>query len=147
MFVIGRLKVAAAALAGSWLLVIVADVVLAELVPSRLVVAALALGNTIGQTVVAIPMVILTRRICGKAAVQGVSRAALAGLAAGAAGAAVGVAVSMAVPVHHKLEAFALAVPAAGCAIIAFGVVAYLLDDGDLRAVLAWVRRVARLRS
>jgi len=147
MFVIGRLKVAAAALAGSWLLVIVADVVLAELVPSRLVVAALALGNTIGQTVVAIPLVILTRRICGKAAVQGVSRAALAGLAAGAAGAAVGVAVSMAVPVHHKLEAFALAVPAAGCAIIAFGVVAYLLDDGDLRAVLAWVRRVARLRS
>ena len=147
MFVIGRLKVAAAALAGSWLLVIVADVVLTELVPSRLVVAALALGNTIGQTVVAIPLVILTRRICGKAAVQGVSHAALAGLAAGAAGAAVGVAVSMAVPVHHKLEAFGAAVAAAGCAIIAFGVVAYLLDDGDLRAVLAWVRRAARLRS
>ena len=147
MFVIGRLKVAAAALAGSWLLVIAADVVLAELVPSRLVVAALALGNTIGQTVVAIPLVILTRRICGKAAVQGVSHAALAGLAAGAAGAAAGVAVSMAVPVHHKLEALALAVPAAGCAIIAFGVVAYLLDNGDLRAVLAWVRRVARPRS
>lgn len=147
MFVIGRLKVAAAALAGSWLLVIVADVVLAELVPSRLVVAALALGNTIGQTLVAIPLVILTRRICGKAAVQGVSHAALAGLAAGAAGAAVGATISMAVPEHHKLEAFALAVPAAGGAIIAFGVVAYLLDDGDLRAVLAWVRRVARLRS
>ena len=147
MFVIGRLKVAAAALAGSWLLVIVADVVLAELVPSRLVVAMLALGNTIGQTAVAIPMVIITRRICGRAAVQGVSHAALAGLAAGAAGAAVGVAVSMAVPVHHKLAAFALAMPAAGGAIIAFGVVAYLLDDGDLRAVLAWVRRVARLRS
>jgi len=147
MFVIGRLKVAAAALAGSWLLVIVAEVVLAELVPSRLVVAALALGNTIGQTVMAIPMVILTRRICGEAAVQGVSHAALAGLAAGAAGATVGVTVSMAVPEHHKLEAFALAMPAAGCAIIAFGVVAYLLDDGDLKAVLAWVRRVVRLRS
>ena len=147
MFVIGRLKVAAAALAGSGLLVIAADVVLAELVPSRLVVAALALGNTIGQSVVAIPLVILTRRICGKAAVHGVSHAALAGLAAGAAGAAAGAAVSMAVPVHHKLEALALAVPAAGCAIIAFGVVAYLLDNGDLRAVLAWVRRVARPRS
>ena len=146
MLVIGRLKVAAAALAGSWLLVIAADVVLAELVPSRLVVAALALGNTIGQTVVAIPLVILTRRICGKAAVQGVSHAAMAGLAAGAAGATAGAAVSMAVPVHHKLEAAALTVPAAGCAIIAFGVVAYLLDNGDLRAVLAWVRRVARPR-
>ena len=148
MFVIGRLKVAAAALAGSWLIVVVADVVLAGLAPPRLVVAALALGNTIGQTVVAIPLVLLTRRICGKAAVQGVGHAALAGLAAGAAGAAVGVAVSMAVPVHHKLEAAALALPAAGCAVIAFGVVAYLLDDGDLRAVLAWVRRAAaRLRS
>jgi putative peptidoglycan lipid II flippase len=147
MFVIGRLKVAAAALAGSWLLVIAADVVLAELAPSRLVVAALALGNTIGQTVVAIPLVIITRRICGKAAVQGVSHAALAGLASGAAGAAVGVTLSMAIPEQHKLEAFALAVPAAGGAIIAFGVVAYLLDNGDLRAVLAWVRRVTRLRS
>jgi putative peptidoglycan lipid II flippase len=147
MFVIGRLRVAAAALAGSWLLVIVADVVLAELAPARLVVAALALGNTIGQTLVAIPLVILTRRICGKAAVQGVGHAALAGLAAGVAGAAAGVAFSMAVPMHHRLEDFALAVPAAGCAIIAFGVVAYLLDDGDLRAIVARVRRVARLRS
>jgi putative peptidoglycan lipid II flippase len=135
MFVIGRLKVAAAALAGSWLLVIVADVVLAEIAPARLVVAALALGNTIGQSVVAVPLVIFTRRICGKAAVQGVGRAALAGLAAGVVGAGVGVAFSLAVPMHHRLEDFGLAVPAAGCAIIAFGVVAYLLDGGDLRAI------------
>ena len=148
MFVIGRLKVAAAALAGSWLLVIVADVVLVELVPARMVVGALALGTTIGQTVVAIPLVIVTRRICGKAAVQGVGHAALAGLVAGAAGAGVGAAVSLAVPLHHKLEAFALAVPAAACAIIAFGVVAYLLDGGDLRAVLGWVRgAVAKARA
>jgi len=144
MFVVGRLKVALAALAGSWLLVLVADVVLAELAPARLVVAALALGNTIGQTVVAIPLVILTRRICGRAAVRGVGHAALAGLAAAAAGAAVGVAVSMAMPVHHALEAFAVAVLAASCAIIAFGVVAYLLDDGDLRAILARARRAVR---
>jgi hypothetical protein len=57
------------------------------------------------------------------------------------------VAVSLAVPMHHKLVAVLVAIPAAGCAIIAFGVV-YFLDDGDLRAVLARVRRVvARLRS
>jgi putative peptidoglycan lipid II flippase len=147
MFVLRRLKVAAVALAGSWLLVIVADVVLVQLVPARLVVAALALGTTIGQTVVAIPLVFVTRRICGKDAVQGVGHAALAGLAACAAAAAAGVAVSLAVPLHHKLVAVALAVPAAGCAIIAYGVVAYLLDNGDLRAVLAWVRRTARLRG
>jgi hypothetical protein len=144
MFVIGRLKVAAAALAGSWLIAIVADVVLVELVPARLVPAALALGITFGQTVVAIPLVFVTRRICGPAAVQGTRHAALAGLVACAAGAAVGMAVSLAVPLHHKLAAVALAIPAAGCAIIAFGVVAYLLDDGDLKAVLAGVRRILR---
>jgi putative peptidoglycan lipid II flippase len=146
MFVIGRLKVAAVALAGSWLAVIVACVVLVPLVPARWVVAALALGTTIGQTVVAVPLVFVTRKICGPAAVQGAWHATLAGLAACAAGSVVGLAISMAVPLHHKLIAVALAVPAAGGAIIAFGVVAYLLDDGDLKAVLAWVRRTVRPR-
>jgi putative peptidoglycan lipid II flippase len=146
MFVIGRLKVAAVAVAGSWLVAIVAFVVLVPLVPARLVVAALALGTTIGQTVVAIPLVFVTRKICGAAAVQGARHAALAGLAACAAGTAVGVAVSLAVPLHHKLVAFAVAVLAAGCTIIAFGVVAYILDNGDLKAVLTWVRGVVRLR-
>ena len=79
MFAIGRLKATAAALTGSWLLVIVADVLLAELIPARWVVAALALGNTVGQTIVAIPLVLATRRICGRAAVQGTGHAALAG--------------------------------------------------------------------
>jgi putative peptidoglycan lipid II flippase len=144
MFVLGRLKVAAVALAGSWLLVIAADVVLAGLAPARLVVAALALSTTIGQTVVAIPLVIATRRICGPAAVQGVTRAALAGLAAAAAGAAVGVAVSVAAPAGNKLLAAGVAVVAAGCAVIAFGAVAYLLDDGDLRTVVGRVRQLGR---
>jgi putative peptidoglycan lipid II flippase len=143
MFVIGRLKIAAAALAGSWLVTILADVLLVQLVPPRLVVASLALGTTIGQSVVVVPMVIVTRKICGKTALQGLRRAALAGVAAGAVGAALGVAVSAAVPIHHKLLAFAVALPAAGCAIIGFGVVAYLLDDRDLKVVLAWLRRAA----
>ena len=148
MLVIGRLKVAAVALAGGWLITIVADVVLVLLVPAHLVVAALALGTTIGQTVAAIPLVFVTRRICGPAAVHGAGHATLAGLAACAVGSAVGVAVSLVVPLHHKLVAVVVAVPAAGCAIIAFGVVAYFLDDGDLKAVLAWLRRaMAKLRS
>ena len=146
MFATGRLKVAAVALAGSWLLVIAADVVLAELVPARLVVAALALGATIGQTLVAIPLVILTRRLCGREAVQGIGRSALTGLAAAAVGAAAGVAVSMALPVSHKLLAAGTAVLAAGCAVIAFGLVAYILDDGDLRTALTRLRQAARLR-
>jgi putative peptidoglycan lipid II flippase len=147
MFVIGRLKIAAVALAGSWMITIVADVVLVQLVPAHLVPGALALGTTIGQTVLAIPLVFITRRICGPAAVQGAGHAALAGVAACVAGIVVGVGVSLAVPLHHKLEAGALAVVAVGCAIVAFLVVAYFLDDGDLKAVLAWMRRMARRRS
>jgi hypothetical protein len=78
--------------------------------------------------------------------VQGIGHAALAGLAAGAVGAAVGVAISFALPVTHKLVAGGVAVLAAGGAAIAFGVVAYLLDDGDLQPILARLRRAARLR-
>jgi putative peptidoglycan lipid II flippase len=144
MFALRRLKVAAVSLTGSWLLVIVADVVLAGFAPAHLVVAALALATTIGQTVAAIPLVIVTRRICGKAAVEGVTRAALAGLAAAAVGAAVGVAISVAAPTGSKLLAAGVSVVAAGCAVIAFGAVAYLLDGGDLRTVLGRVRQAAR---
>jgi len=124
--------------------VIAADVVLAGLAPPHLVVAALALATTIGQTAAAIPLVVVTRRICGKAAVQGVTRATLAGLAAAAVGGAVGVAVSLAAPAGSKLVAGGVSVVAAGCAVIAFGAVAYFLDDGDLRAVLGQVRRAVR---
>lgn len=141
MFVINRLKIAAAALAGSWAITIVADLVLVELAPARLVPAMLALGTTLGQTVVAIPLVSVTRRICGNAAVQGVRRATLTGLAASAVSAAVGVIISLSVPLHHKLVAVALAVPAAAFAILAFGVVAYFLDGGDLKTALNWIWR------
>jgi putative peptidoglycan lipid II flippase len=146
MFVIRRLKVATAAIGGSWLAVIAAEVVLAELVPARLVVAALALGFTIGQTVVAVPVVIITRRICGPDALRGVGHAALAGLAAGVLGAAVGVAVTLAVPASGKLADAGAAVLAAGGAVVTFGVVAYLLDRGDLKTVAGRLRRIARLR-
>lgn len=147
MLAVGRLKVAAMAVGGSWLLVIVADVVLVELAPARLVVAALALGTTIGQTVVAIPLVIITRKIRGRAAVRGVGRAALTGLAAGAVGAVAGAAISFALPVSHKLLAAGGAVLAACCAAVAFGAVAYLLDDGDIRMLFARLRRIPRLRT
>ncbi len=148
MFALGRLKVAAAALAGSWLLVIAADVVLVELAPARLVVAALALGNTVGQTVVAVPLVIATRRIRGRAAVRGVGHATLASLAAGAAGAAAGVAIALAVPFTGRLAAAGVAVIAATFAVLAFAVVAYLLDAGDARTLLTRLRRLmGRSRS
>ena len=147
MFALGRLKVAAAALAGSWLLVIVADLVLAGLAPPHLVVAALALGNTIGQTVAVVPMVIVTRRICGPAALAGANHAAGAGQAAAVVSAVTGVLVCLAAPAGGKLIAAGVAVVAASCAVIAFGLVAYVLDRGDLRAVVGRLRRAPAPRA
>jgi putative peptidoglycan lipid II flippase len=142
MLVLGKLKIAIAALAGAQLLVILSQIVLAKLVPAHLVVGALGLGNTIGETIAAIPLVIATRRIRGKAAVQGVSRAAIAGIAAAAAGAAVGAGIAVALPVHHKLLALGTGTLAACFAVLAFGLVAYLLDRPDMRAGLERLRSV-----
>jgi putative peptidoglycan lipid II flippase len=141
MMVIGRLKVAAVAVAGSWLLVMAADLVLTDLLPARLVVAALALGNTVGQTVAAVPLVLATRRICGRDALAGTGHAMAAGLAAGAVAAAVGVAISLADSGGGKLSAVEVAVAAAACCIAAFGAVAFLLDRGDLRAIARRLRQ------
>jgi len=143
MLALGRLKVAALAVGGSWVLVIIAEVALAEVLPGRIVAGSLALGTAIGQIAAAIPMVIITRRIRGKAAVQGVGRAALGGLVAAVAGTAVGVAVSVALPVSHKLVAAIVAVLAAGCAALAFAAVAFLLNRDDMTAALARVRHLA----
>ena len=145
MFVVGRLKVAAVGVAGSWLLVMAAEAALVFLAPPRLVVAALALATTIGQTAVAVPMVIATRRICGRDSVAGIGRANLAGLAAGVAGAAIGVGVCLALPVPGKLMAFGVAVLASCGAVAAFGAVAYALDRSDLKVIVVRIR--SRRRS
>jgi putative peptidoglycan lipid II flippase len=147
MLAIGRLKVAAVAVAASWLLSMAAMTILAELAPAHLVVAALALGTSIGQIAAAIPLVIITRRIRSRAAVHGIGRATLAGLAAAVAGATAGAAVSNALHVSHRLLDAGVGAAAACCAMIAFAVVAFLLDDGDLRAALVRLQAlVARLR-
>jgi putative peptidoglycan lipid II flippase len=142
MLAIGRLTVAAVALAASWLLAIVAEFILVELVPPHWVVASLALGTTIGQGVVAIPLLIWTRRICGPRAVAGVTHAGVAGLAAALAGSLAGAGVSLALPVSHKALDVGVAVFAAAVAVLVFGGVAYLLDRGDLRAIAVRLRRM-----
>jgi putative peptidoglycan lipid II flippase len=135
MLALRRLRVAGMALAGSALLIIAADWVLTQFVPARLEVAALALGNTIGLTATAIPLVIATRRIRGKAAVAGVGHANLAGIGACVAGCVTGMAVAHLLSSHSKPMDVVAALAAAVCSLIAFGVVAFLLDRGDLRAI------------
>ena len=146
LFALRRLKVAAVALGGSWLLVMAVDAVLAELVPPRLVVGALALGSTLGQSIVAVPMMIAIRRIRGSGATAGAGRAMATGVIAGAAGAAAGLAATIALPPNGRLLSAAMAVLAAGCAVIVFCVFVYLLGGPDVRAIMPRLWRLARTR-
>jgi putative peptidoglycan lipid II flippase len=99
--------------------------------------------------VVAVPMVIATRRFRGKAVISGVGHATLAGLAAGIAGGAVGAGVAFVLPAGGKLIEVGSGALATALAVLVFGVVAYALDKGDLRTVVTRLRlrRFTRLRA
>ncbi|MGD0558511.1 MAG: lipid II flippase MurJ [Streptosporangiaceae bacterium] len=145
LFARRHLVAAGAALGGSWLLVMAADAILAELAPAHLVVPALALGGTIGQTLAGVGTLIATRRICGKETVRGIGRATVAGVIGGVAGAAGGIGLTTAVHVSGQLENAAVAVGASVYALLAFAVLAYAIDRPDLKVI---TRRVlARLRG
>jgi putative peptidoglycan lipid II flippase len=138
-----RNRAAAVAMAGGWLIVIVADVIAVELVPARWVVPMLGLGNTVGMALSGAALLIAVWRARGGAALHGTARAAAAGLAGALAGTAAGAGMSAAVPVTGFIPNAIIALLACCCAAIGFGVVAFFLDGGDLRAVLARVLRRA----
>jgi putative peptidoglycan lipid II flippase len=142
LFADARPRVAAAALVGGWLLVIVADVVAVALVPDWWVVPVLGLGNTIGLTVAGLALLGAVRRARGRAALRGAARAALAGLAGAVAGAAAGGALSSAVPARGFIPNAGVTILACGCVTLVFAGAALALDGGDLRAVLARGRGV-----
>ncbi len=140
MLAVGRYTMAALSLAGGGVVTILADLILTAITPARLVVAALALGSTIGQTAVVIPVVLAIRRLRGRAALRGARRAGLAGLAAGAAGAMTGAAMSAAIHAEGKPQAVASAVIGSCFAIAVFAAVAYALDKPDAEMVISRIR-------
>lgn len=129
------------AVAGGWIVVIAADVLMVLLVPARWVVAMLGLGNTMGLTVAGIALVAAVRRAPGSAALRGAGRTAATGLAAAAAGALVGASGAAALPTAGPVAEGGVAVLAACCTVAVFLAIAYRLDGGDTRAALARVRR------
>jgi putative peptidoglycan lipid II flippase len=149
MFVLGRLRAAGIGLVATPLLQLALSIPLVELTPPRLAVAALSAGSTVALLVVAVPMVIATRRFRGKAAISGVGHATLAGLAAGIAGGAAGAGVAFVLPAGGKLIEVATGGVATALAVLVFGVVAYALDKGDLRTMVTRLRlrRFLRLRA
>jgi putative peptidoglycan lipid II flippase len=154
MFVLGRLRAAGIGLVAAPLLQVAVSIPLVELAPPHLVVAALSAASTVAMLVVAVPMVIATRRFRGAAAIAGVGRSTLAGLAAGLVAGGAGVGVTLVLPAGGKLSEAATGALATLLAMLVFGVVAYVLDKDDLRMVAARVlaarhrlRRFARLRT
>jgi len=132
----------AAAIAGGWLLVIVADVLIVPFVPAARVVPVLGLGTTFGLTVSGIALLVLVRRERGAAALRGVPRAFLAGLAGCAAGAVAGSALSALLPAESGLLVnVGLSVLVTVVVAGVFAVVVLGLDGGDLRSVLSQLRR------
>jgi putative peptidoglycan lipid II flippase len=147
MFTLGRLKVAAVSLVGGQLLGSAIAVPLVTMAPPRLTVAMVALGITVGQLVTAVPMLLVLGRIRGRSALKGVGRAAFASVAAGIAAGDVGLLVSVALPTKGALHDVATGALAAAVAVVVFGLVAYLLDRGDLRMVAGRLRRFIRSRA
>jgi putative peptidoglycan lipid II flippase len=139
MFVLGRLRMAAVALAGVSVVALGLDLLIPLVAPSQWVVPGISVAATVAATVVAVPVVAAIRRIRGPAAVAGVGRANLTGLAAAVAGAAAGVGVGLAIPAGGTLAYGATAV-AAVAALAVFAAVAFALDAGDLRAIARYLR-------
>jgi putative peptidoglycan lipid II flippase len=146
LFALGKLKAAGMALVAQQLVPAALAVPLVLLAPPRWAVEALALSCSAGFIIVAIPTVIATRRLRGRASVAGLGHATLAGTAAAAAGAAAGLAVTLVLPSGGNLLEVGSGLIAATLAVVGFGVVAYALDRGDLRAVAGRLRSFARAR-
>jgi putative peptidoglycan lipid II flippase len=147
LFALGKLKAAGVALVAQQLVPAALTFPMVLLAPPHLTVEALALASSTGFLLVAIPTVIVTRRLRGPAAVAGLGQATLAGIAAAAAGAAAGLGVTLALPAGGNVLEAGSGLIAAILAVAVFGVVAYALDRGDLRAVAGRLRRFARDRA
>ncbi|HEY7325107.1 MAG TPA: lipid II flippase MurJ [Streptosporangiaceae bacterium] len=145
LLAVRRTRAAATAVVAGWLVVIVADVILVALVPGSLVVPMLALGNTVGLTVAGVALIAAVRAARGRAALAGAGRVAGSGLAAAVAGGAAGggaaVALMAALPTAGPVADALIALLATGCAVAAFGLVAYLPDGSELRAAVTRMRR------
>jgi putative peptidoglycan lipid II flippase len=140
LYALGRNRAPAFAVAGGWLLVIAADLVIAALVAPSQVVPALGLGMSFGLTVSGIALLFLVRRERGAAALQGLARAFIAGLAGAVAAAIAGSLVATALSAPGFLANVGVSVLVTAVVIAVFAAVAGSLDSADLRAALVRLR-------
>jgi putative peptidoglycan lipid II flippase len=147
LFALGKIKAAGVILVAQQLLPAVLGLPLVLLAPPRLTVGALALASSTGLLAVCFPAVLVTRRLRGPAALDGLGHATLAGISAAAAGAAAGLMVTLVLPTGRTVFEVGVGFLATIAAIGVFGVVAFALDRGDTRVAFARLRRLARDRG
>jgi peptidoglycan biosynthesis protein MviN/MurJ (putative lipid II flippase) len=147
LYALHRNRAPALAVAGGWLLVIAANAGIVPFVPAQRVVPVLGLGTTFGLTVSGTALLILVRRERGTAALRGVSRALLSGLAGCVAGAAAGWGLTTVISSAAPTLAGGALLPNVGLSVLVavvvtgvFAAVVLSLDGGDLRAALARLR-------
>ncbi|MEU8059378.1 murein biosynthesis integral membrane protein MurJ [Microbispora bryophytorum] len=145
LYAAGQGRAAARGQVAGWLVVAVAQVALALVLPDGWGLGGLALGQAAGMTVGAGLLLASVVRARGARAAHGVSRAALAALLGGGAGFLAGAAVAR-LPLSGEGPWGGLLTAAlAGLAALVAGVlVAALVDRGDLAAALSGGRRQVR---
>jgi putative peptidoglycan lipid II flippase len=133
----GLWKAPTVCVVGGWLLAVVADVVLARLLPPEDRGLALGAGHSIGVTVAGLGLLVVVARVAGPGALHGVVRsgaAALAGSALGAVAGLLGARALGADPVPHAGVLVAVGVGLVAAAIVL--VIAAAVMMGTARASL-----------
>jgi putative peptidoglycan lipid II flippase len=126
----------AAAVAGGWLVSIVADVALVAALPTSWTVAAFGIGTSIGVTVSGAWLLIALHRSAGAGALTALPRAATAAIVGGAAGTAVGALIARTAPGSGLIAQLVIVAAVAIVAVIVHAGVVGVLDRPTLRLLL-----------
>ena len=141
----GLWKAPTVCVVGGWLLAVVADVVLAGVLPPENRALALGAGHSLGVTVAGAALLVVVGRVAGRPALRGVPHAGLSAVLAAVLAAAAGWSVSRAlgadpVPTDGVLAAIGVGTLAAGAVLV----VALAVMMGTARGPLGSARRELR---
>lgn len=141
LYAAGVAGATAAVTVGGWAVVLVADIALALAGPADARVVAVALGNSIGMTVLGIALVWLVRRGIGSDALAGTGRDALCAVGAAGLAAAVGWSLTLILPEVSGLLAVGSGLIVALATTVVFAAVVLLVDRDAALTVVGVVRR------
>ncbi|MGY2130521.1 murein biosynthesis integral membrane protein MurJ [Blastococcus sp. SYSU DS0617] len=141
----GQWKAPTVCVVGGWLVAVLADVVLAAVLPATDRAAALGAGHTLGVTVAGLSLLVVVARAAPAGSLAGLPRIGTAALAAAAAGAAAGLALTRAlgadpVPDQGVLAAVGAGVLAAALVLVVVLAVMMGTARGPLTAALRALR-------